>query len=268
MSRNFELLQRLEREQQIQRERALEDQREALNSLAVTEPASDGAAIEGLPSPIVVQAGNLSGDSTSREQITKLVQRLFLLPNSSRVVVFTAAERGSGCSWLVLQAARALCAQTSGTVCLVDANFRNPCLHDYMGVGNHFGLSDAVLQPGSIHRFVRQVANSNLRLLSCGSLITNGATLLGSEIMRSRLAEIRAEFAYVLIDTPAVSECGDAIVLGQAADGMALVLQANSTRRETAQKVIADLQAAQARILGAVLNKRTFPIPERLYRKL
>jgi len=45
-------------------------------------------------------------------------------------------------------------------------------------------------------------------------------------------------------------------------------LEANSTRREAAVKVSENLRAAQIRVLGAVLNKRTFPIPESLYSKL
>jgi Mrp family chromosome partitioning ATPase len=49
---------------------------------------------------------------------------------------------------------------------------------------------------------------------------------------------------------------------------MVLVVQANSTRRVTAQKVKEKLQAANARLLGTVLSERTFPIPETIYKKL
>ena len=47
-----------------------------------------------------------------------------------------------------------------------------------------------------------------------------------------------------------------------------LVLEANATRREAAFRVSEHLRASQIRVLGAVLNKRTFPIPESLYRRL
>jgi Mrp family chromosome partitioning ATPase len=60
----------------------------------------------------------------------------------------------------------------------------------------------------------------------------------------------------------------DAIALGKVADGLALVLEANSTRREAAARASENLRAAEIRILAAVLNKRTFPIPEPLYRRL
>jgi len=45
-------------------------------------------------------------------------------------------------------------------------------------------------------------------------------------------------------------------------------LQANTTRRETARKVKQEMEAASVRLLGAVLNERTFPIPESIYSRL
>jgi Mrp family chromosome partitioning ATPase len=72
----------------------------------------------------------------------------------------------------------------------------------------------------------------------------------------------------VLIDAPPLTRYSDAIALGQLTDGFVLVLEANSTRREAALKVSENLRAAHIQVLGAVLNKRTFPIPESLYNKL
>jgi len=78
---------------------------------------------------------------------------------------------------------------------------------------------------------------------------------------------LRAEFDYVLLDVAAVTEANDATLLGCGADGIVLVLKANTSRRESARKVTQDLQAAKVRVLGAVLNQRTFPIPESIYKK-
>jgi Mrp family chromosome partitioning ATPase len=57
-------------------------------------------------------------------------------------------------------------------------------------------------------------------------------------------------------------------VLGQLSDGVILVLEADSTRREAASAIAANLRSAKIPILAAVLNKRTFPIPENIYIKL
>jgi len=57
-------------------------------------------------------------------------------------------------------------------------------------------------------------------------------------------------------------------MLGRNAEGVVLVLRANASRRETARKAVHDLETAQVRVLGAVLNHRTFPVPERIYKKI
>ena len=90
----------------------------------------------------------------------------------------------------------------------------------------------------------------------------------GSEQLRSTLRELRDQFAYVLIDASPLGLYADAAVLGQATDGVVLVLEANATRRVAARNAKETLEAANVRLLGTVLNNRTFPIPEKIYRKL
>ncbi len=81
-------------------------------------------------------------------------------------------------------------------------------------------------------------------------------------------AELRLEFDYTVLHGPPAGLCSDAALLGYLSDGVILVLQANSTRRAAAQRAVQTLQATNARLLGSVLNGRTFPIPEGIYRRL
>jgi succinoglycan biosynthesis transport protein ExoP len=92
--------------------------------------------------------------------------------------------------------------------------------------------------------------------------------LLNSDRFKLRFEELRKEFDYVLIDAPSLTRYADATALGRLTDGLVLVLEANSTRKEAALRVMENLRAAQIPVLGAVLNKRTFPIPESLYQRL
>jgi len=86
--------------------------------------------------------------------------------------------------------------------------------------------------------------------------------------LQTRFAELRKEFDFVLIDAPPLTPYSDALAFGQLTDGFILVVEANATRREAALQVAENLRAANIRILGAVLNQRTFPIPESLYHRL
>ena len=63
-----------------------------------------------------------------------------------------------------------------------------------------------------------------------------------------------------MIDSPAINLYIDAAVLGGIADGAILVIDAESTRREVALQAKEALTAAKLQLLGAALNKRSFPI--------
>jgi len=251
MSRNFELLHEAGRVQDMLRQRVVEE--------AIPEPA------EFVPgSPI------LPMESMAREEITKLVQRLFLSPGTpgARQVVFTGMEPGNGCSWICSRTADVLASQVAGSVCVVDCNVNLPTLHSEFQVSNHFGLAEALQGSESIRQFAQQLSRPNLWLLSCGSQNENSQKLLTVERMRRRMSELRAEFDFVLLDAAPLNLSNHAITLGNWCDGVVLVIKANSSTRKAARKALEGLQAAKVPVLGAILNQRTFPIPDSIYHRL
>jgi capsular exopolysaccharide synthesis family protein len=246
MSRNFELLQQIEKEHEV-------------FPTAVPTAISRNGRKRGLDL-----------DAIGREERMKLVQRLFLLPGSKapRLVVFCGVQTGDGSSWVCARASETLASEVKASVCLVDANLRTPVLHQHFGTDNLLGLADAVHQSGPARGFAHQLNGGNFWLMTCGSKTTDPHSLLASDGLRSCLAELRAEFDYVMVDGPPVNLYADTALLGKLADGVVLVVQANSTHREAARKAMESLASANVAVLGVVLNKRTFPIPESLYRKI
>ena len=259
MSRNFELMQNLGRE------------REMFETTAETHTTVDEPdAVKAAPVPVEVLPLQLKMEDAQRDELFKLVQRVFMMPGptKSHMVVVSGMEPGNGCSWICARMAEILATQISGSVCVVDANLRSPGLHHEFGVTNHYGLTDALQGSEPIRRFVTSLSRSNLWLLSSGSGAEGTQTMLGSDRMRSLLPELQREFDYVLIDAPPIESSDDSLVLGRSADGIVLVLKAHASRRERARKAVRDLETANVRVLGAVLNRRTFPVPESIYRKL
>lgn len=259
MSRNFELLQQIGREQDLFQ--SSEPAREVFTATSTT--AADPVEAATLP-PLPTTWDNAGGD-----EVTALVQRVFFVTGNENLqtVVFAGTEPGNGCTWLCARVAEALASRVSTSVCLVDANLRAPGLHTETNIPNHHGLSDALLQSGPMSNFVTPLS-ANLSVVSCGSEPEKALGLLTSDRMRARLNELRALFSYVLIDASAMNASGEAVALGGSADGVVLVLKANSSRKETARGAVRELQAAKVRVLGAVLNQRTFPIPQAIYDKL
>jgi protein-tyrosine kinase len=257
LSKNFELLQQAEKAEQ-----------KAVLNCAGTDVKT---------SPVLPKIRSTNGThhhltlaARSREEVVKLVHRAFLLnrENPTRVLVFAGVEQGDGCSSICACAAEVLAAQEAGSTCVVDANFRTPSLHKFLDVENERGLADALKCPGPIRSFAQQVPGHNFWVLTSGTVVPDSHTLLNDERMRLRMAELRKEFDNVLIDVPPVNLYADGLNLGHLSDGVVLVLQSSTTRIEAARKAKESLADANVRLLGAVLNKRTYPIPQSLYDKL
>jgi protein-tyrosine kinase len=251
MSRNFELLHEAGKVQELLRQRPVE---------------------HSAPTPISLVPGTpaLQIEGRAREEVNKLVQRLFLTPGPQRLrqIVFAGIEAGSGSSWMAAHTADILASQVQGSVCVVDCDAFSPSLHREFKVQNHYGLADALLGGEPIRQYVQQLSRPNLWLLSCGSVNEKSQQMLTLEAMRRRLSELRAEFDYVLLDAAPINAGNHCAVLGNWCDGVALVLRANSSSRKTARQVLKDLEEANASVIGAVLNQRTFPIPESIYNRL
>jgi len=248
MSRYFDLMQQLEMSQGSSSDRTVASAPVVLNTTG-----SEGGSLD--------WAG---------EEALKLVQRIFLLQTKEapHVVVFAGIDHGNGCSRICRAVAEALAKNAAGSVCLVEANFRSPGMPALFGTTNHHGLTDALLHQGPIRSFTKPTSNDRLWLLSAGTLAADSPTLLSSGHLKTRLAELRAEFDFVIIDAPPLTRYADAIALGQLADGLVLILEADSTRKKAALMAAANLRSSNIQILGAVLNKRTFPIPEKIYSRL
>jgi protein-tyrosine kinase len=200
----------------------------------------------------------------TRQEFRNLVQRLFLssYPDGPRVVVFAAVDHGNGCSWTSACIAEILADTTDRMVCLIDANFRSASAFREFRCGKLAKLSDEEwsLAP------VGDATPANLRLLSYRPLLQS-PTAASLEGFQLRLNNLRKDF-YVLIDAPPLNGYAEAALFGRMADGLVLILAANDTRREPARKARQLLDESGIPVLGAVLNKRVFPVPEPLYRRL
>jgi Mrp family chromosome partitioning ATPase len=242
MSRNWDLLQKLGKDQELLNQ----------NPLPEVIPSADAAG--SFPAQSV---GMSPASSGGLQQIESLVQQIFLAPTADapHTAVFTGTETQNGSSWVCARTAEMLAARVNTPVCAVDCNLRDPGLHTQFSASNEQGLAEALLEGEAMRTYPRQLGGSNLWLVSAGTRTDAAQTFVTSDNMRQRIAELRAEFAYVLLDSAAVSLVNDAVALSSWCDGVVLVLRAQNSRREAARKAMKDFQAAKAKVLGAVLNQ-------------
>jgi Mrp family chromosome partitioning ATPase len=202
-------------------------------------------------------------------EIAKLVQRLFLPAGKGegrKVVSFSGIARDDRSSWICARAGEILAEQAGTPVCVVEANLWSPQLHVHLAAANKIGLADALTTKGPIRNFGIPLCGEKLWLIPSG--LVKPGFYPSVESYRERFAELREEFDYILVSAPALSRETEATLIGQLADGVVLIVEANHTRRETVRRTKEQLESAKVPLLGAVLDQRTFPIPEFLYRKL
>jgi len=244
MSKNFQLLEQLDRER--------------------LRYASEYRTEEDLAAPTILKPNR---GARTYEELNRLVQGLFLNgPTSARQVVFTGAGPRVGCTWICTHAAEVLCSQTTRDVCLVDANRGSPGIGEYFNIRNGPGFFDALATHDSMQRFTWKVAN-NLWVMPAGGNL-EGETVVSTDGFDLQLLELGRQFDFVLFDAAPVATNSSSLVIATLADGTVLVLKAGHTPRRAVGHALKELATAHAKVLGTVLNQRDYPVPEAIYQRL
>ena len=79
---------------------------------------------------------------------------------------------------------------------------------------------------------------------------------------------LRVAFDNILIDCRSLRVSSEAAVLSSSVDGVAVVVEAGQTRRDEILNAQRTIENAGGKFLGFVLNKRRYPVPEWLYKRL
>jgi succinoglycan biosynthesis transport protein ExoP len=173
-----------------------------------------------------------------------------------------SAESGDGKSTVAACLARAFAEQGHRTL-LVDGDIRRGNLHRTLGCVRAPGLTDVLAGRVGARECITLPAGTRFALLPSGTRMRSGPELLGSPLMGQLLAELRGQYAVIIVDTPPLGAGVDAYVLGAATGNMLLVLRTGATDAALAEAKLTLLDRLPVRVLGAVLN--AVP-PSRLYR--
>jgi len=201
-------------------------------------------------------------ENFARQQIQHLVRQLFRgsASLSAHQVIFSALERETDIQGICLRVGQALAMETSADVAVVAARA------DTVGEVAPY-LAHADYDPRTPSGRLRKTA---VRLGKNLWLVPDKVTQQkhDSASLHVFLGELRHEFEYSIVQGQPAGESSMTTEMAQIADGVVLVVSAERTRRASACKIKEMLDAAQVRLLGAVLSDREFPIPERIYRRL
>lgn len=180
------------------------------------------------------------------------------LPGSNKTVLFISAQSGEGVSFIAAHFAR-VCAKVLGKqVQVIQA------LSDTGKPGGSALERDAqkiqdicraISEPGTAPEPLHAGRPVSLSLKSCVTGFKRG----------EGVTNLKGHFDILIIDAPPLETDPLGVELARYADGVVIVLEAEKTKAFAAENLKEKILLHSGNILGVVLNKRCFHIPDYLY---
>ncbi len=170
-----------------------------------------------------------------------------------KVIQVSSPEPGDGKSTLAGNLALAL-AQSGKRVVLIDADLRRPMIHRLFGARKELGTADILARKTSFAEALQPSKVANLWLVTAGETPPNPAESLASEDFDKLLAIARADFDYVLVDTPPFLAVSDPCIVAPRTDGLLLVVRAEKNTRAVVRHTNHMIVQHGIKMLGIVTN--------------
>lgn len=226
---------------------------------------SDTQTVMGLPllgSVPNMKGGHCEPNTPEAEKIRQLRTQALLLSPGGRLktLLVTSPQPGDGKTVVTANLGVAL-ADGESHIVLVDADLRNPALHEWFDQPNLDGLADLLeADEGRLEKIAPQLLRDTrvpgLSLLTAGNMPQDPSLLLTSPNFIALLELLSDQFDLVLLDSPPVLSAPDTTILAGLVEGALFVLSPNTTSRMAARQAIENLNSRDnIHVIGVALNR-------------
>lgn len=172
----------------------------------------------------------------------------------SRLICVVAPERGEGGAEVSANLASVF-ADAGHTVLLVDADMRQPFLHEVFQASRHPGLSDYLSGEMRLEETVVKAAHPNLWFIPGGPRHADPCRLLSCKRMDDLVDDMKSRFDYIFLHSPAMANCSDATALVGSADETLLVTTRQKHSNDSLTRAKTLIEAAGGSFGGLVLTE-------------
>ncbi len=180
-----------------------------------------------------------------------------LAHRSGRLIEFIASSEGEGVSTLAEAYAEMAANSMGRRVLLLTATDSD---------GPSTGVFGALSQGHEVGSATRRDPAGHDR----GSLLGRQASDAQFALLARSAAwtQLRAAYDEVVLDMPSTAQSRIGLMVASQCDGVIVVVEAERTRAPVVEAMVKSLRAVRANLLGTVLNKRRYYLPESVYRRL
>jgi capsular exopolysaccharide synthesis family protein len=188
--------------------------------------------------------------------------------NGQRNFLICAANPGEGSSTVAMGLAIAAAEIQNQPALLIDGNFSHPQVCATFGLPEIYGFGDLLAGRIEAQSVVQSTSMPLLKVMGAGVPPVNHVGLLEPPACKQLLERLNREYATIIIDGPAINVYPESILYAAQVDRAFLVVHAGITRVQVVSTALAKLNAGGCDQVEVVLNRRTFPIPPWIYRRL
>jgi len=188
------------------------------------------------------------------EKFRVLATRLANIRRNSglQIIQITSSIIGEGKTLVSTNLAATLARRSGQSVLLVEGDLRKPAVCPVLGLTSAQGIGEWWNRAdGSIVPFLRRINNSQLCLLPAGTA-PHPVSILQSGRMSNLMAQLRAWFDWVIVDTPPLLPMADSNLWARLVDGTLLVIREGVAPRRALQRAMESMDAPK--LVGVVLN--------------
>jgi Mrp family chromosome partitioning ATPase len=253
MSRIFDSLRRAEEER---RNRASRD-----------ESAAERDATP-IVHPLEMPDGSISKEFARELGILQNSLNSALRGKTRRTIMFTSSAREEGATTLAVNFAKMLAMQGQETVLLCEMNARYPAFADLFSIDGASGISDVLAGHRQLSAVVHSLSEYRLAVAPIGNPDPASMQQLLARMFPRLLEQALAAYTTVILDAPAVTIAPETAPMTPFVDGVVLVVQTGKTKREVIQRSIDAISQQEGTVLGIILNRKKYYIPEFLYKRV
>lgn len=213
-------------------------------------------------------SGHLPGGMWREFGIMRNLIESYLPSRTFRSLLFTSAAPEEGVSTVTANFARTLVDDPSVNVLVVDANAEDAAQHELFGLDNTHGFVEFARGDSKLDDVIKTTSRKNLSVITSGAASGGMFQLAGTGRVTTFMESLQPRFHYLCFDAPPVLSYPETAVLASHVDGVLLVVRSVSTRREAVARARDALAKSGCNIVGVVLNRYRYSIPEFIYKRV
>ena len=135
-------------------------------------------------------------------------------------------------------------------------------------LSNGKGITDVLVGRVGLDEALQRVGPGALDVLCAGSQCDKVVEIFQPERIKAVMEELSRRYEHIILESAPVNLYPDAQILAKMSEQVLLVALYKRTPREALLQSKKNLALAGGKVVGVVLNARTYPIPRFVYRRV